>query len=125
MANSDTFVTFVLESLVGIGALRAKRMFGGHGVFVDDRMFALIADDVLYLRADEHNRSVFEDRDMAAFKPYAHRSTIMPYHRVPDSLFDDAETLEALAVTAADAARRAPAAPKRRGRRRAAGGSRS
>ena len=42
-----------LDDLFGpLGPIRTRRMFGGAGVFLDDAMFALVVDDVLYMKAD-------------------------------------------------------------------------
>jgi len=38
------FVSYVVELLQPMGAVCAKSMFGGHGVFLDGLMFGLIAD---------------------------------------------------------------------------------
>lgn len=38
---------------VGRGEIRSRRMFGGHGIYRDDLMFAIVADDVLYLKAED------------------------------------------------------------------------
>ncbi len=35
------------------GAVSVRRVFGGHGVFFEGLMIALVADDVLYLKVDE------------------------------------------------------------------------
>jgi DNA transformation protein and related proteins len=49
MAQGSEFVDFVLESLQPLRGVSARRMFGGHGIYKDGLMFALIADDTLYL----------------------------------------------------------------------------
>ena len=60
MAVSASFVEFVLEQLEPVGAITPKRMFGGVGIYAGDLFFALLADDVLYLKADDSNRADFE-----------------------------------------------------------------
>ena len=42
-AEQIKFVTEVLTILVPLGDVRSTRMFGGHGLFLDDRMFALVS----------------------------------------------------------------------------------
>ncbi len=39
--------------MAGFGPVTVRPMFGGAGIFRDGLMFALIADEVLYLKADE------------------------------------------------------------------------
>ncbi len=38
-----------------------RRMFGKTGVFCHGLMFAMVTDDTLYLRVDDHNRMVFKE----------------------------------------------------------------
>ncbi len=46
------FHEFVHELLEGLGPLRIRRMFGVAGVYAGEVMFAVIDDDVLYLKTD-------------------------------------------------------------------------
>ncbi len=72
-----------------LGDVSARPMFGGHGVFLGGRMFALIAKDVLYLKADDANRGEFE---AAGMKPYGK----MPYYQAPATAMQNPEQLVAL-----------------------------
>ena len=65
MADSE-FVSYVVESLQPLGPVGARRMFGGHGIYLDGVMFALIADDQLYLKVDGGNRAAYEAAGLAA-----------------------------------------------------------
>ena len=89
MANSDPFVQRVLNELSSLGDVCARPMFGGHGVFIGGRMFALIAKDVLFLKADDANRGQFE---AAGMKPYGK----MPYYQAPPTAMQNPEQLVAL-----------------------------
>ncbi len=58
MAKSpDPFHEFVLELLSGVAPIAIRRMFGGAGVFKDGLMFGLLADDQIYLKADDTLRA--------------------------------------------------------------------
>ena len=94
MAGASAFVDFVLESLEPLGRVSARRMFGGYGIYKDGLMFALVADDQLYLKADEANRPAFEANGLAPFT-YAGkgRSIRMSYYEAPSEGFDDPEIL--------------------------------
>jgi DNA transformation protein len=46
--------------LTPLGHFRARPMFGGHGLYLDDLMFGLIFEDRLYLKADDESRAAFE-----------------------------------------------------------------
>ena len=65
MSVTEGFRAFVLEQLARVTpALRARNMFGGVGVYSDDPFFALMDDDVLYLKVDDVNRARFEARGL-------------------------------------------------------------
>ena len=62
-AEHSEFLTEVLTVLVPLGDVRSRRMFGGHGLFLEDRMFALVSrDSGLFLKADDINRGAFAAR---------------------------------------------------------------
>jgi DNA transformation protein and related proteins len=56
----DEFVDHCTELLAPLGAVRTRRMFGGHGFYVDDLFIALIAGERFYLKADALTRAAFE-----------------------------------------------------------------
>ncbi len=49
--SDSAFVAHVLDLLRPLGGVVARRMFGAYGLFRRGVMFALIDDDVLYLRS--------------------------------------------------------------------------
>ena len=118
MTTTPDFIAFVIEQLGGLGLARAKRMFGGAGVYCDGVMFALIANDTLYFKADSANQGDFEAEGMPPFT-YATkdgRSAVMSYWKVPERLFDDHEDMLRFAREALAAAQRASASSKLRAR---------
>ena len=108
MARSSEFVDFVLESLQPLGDVSARRMFGGHGIYKDGLMFALIADDQLYLKVDDGNRLAFEAEGLQRLTyKVKGRPVRMSYYEAPSEGLDDPETLCTWARNAYGAARRA------------------
>ena len=90
------------------GAVSVRRMFGGHGVFFDGLMIALVADDVLYLKVDEASVGTFIDRGSAPFVYEKRgRAMTMSYYEAPASMLDDPEVAKAWAALAFAAALRA------------------
>jgi DNA transformation protein len=67
MASSPDFVAHCVELFESLGAARAKGMFGGHGLYVDDVFIAVLADDVLYLKVDDTTKPQFEAAGRQAF----------------------------------------------------------
>jgi DNA transformation protein and related proteins len=118
MADS-AFVSYVVESLQPLGPVRARRMFGGHGIYLDGVMFALIASDQLYLKVDDGNRAAYEAAGLAPFTYSGKGAPVrMSYHEAPGEGFDDPEVLCAWAREAYAAALRVRAAKPRRAARR-------
>jgi len=64
------FVAYVVELMSSIGPVHAKGMFGGHGIYLDGLMFALVADGILYLKSDEETGSEFTEKGLEAFTRY-------------------------------------------------------
>jgi DNA transformation protein len=118
MASDSGFVDNVLDLLSRWGGVSARRMFGGYGIYRQGVMFALVADDVLYLKVDDQNRAEFKAAGMGPFTYEGKNKPIeMSYYEAPPELFDDGEDMVAWARRAFAAALRAkqPAKPGKRG----------
>ena len=117
MAVSPGYQTFVLDQLRRVlPGVRAKRMFGGVGLYADDLFFALIDDDVLFLKADDETRGDFERRRLRPFQPFGEGTAVMQYYQLPEDLLEDPEALRPWAESAVAVARRAKL--KKGGRKR-------
>jgi len=60
----------IAKNLAPLGAFRARAMFGGYGLYLDDAIFGIIAFDQLYLKVDEINRGDFVNRGSEPFTYY-------------------------------------------------------
>lgn len=121
MVASDSFTEFLREQLATLGRITTRRMFGKTGVFCDGLMFGMVRDDTLYFRVDDDNRATF--REAQAFPPLNYEkkgaAIDLSFWRVPERLFDDPDEMSAWARAAQAAARRVaakrvPAAPRRK-----------
>ena len=128
MVASDSFAGFLREQLAPLGRVTLRRMFGKSGVFCDGLMFAMVADDTLYVRVDDGNRVVFEEARSCPPLTYEKKgATIdLAFWRVPERLLDEPDELVAWARAALAAARRVaakrkPTAPRRKSRPRSMG----
>lgn len=107
MSVSDGYKAFVTELLGGLGSVRIRSMFGGGGVFLDDVMFGLIADETLYLKADDSTSAAYAAEGMMPFTyEKKGKASVMSYWQVPDRLLDDPDEIvhwarDALAVAIA------------------------
>ena len=92
-------------------------MFGGHGIFRNGTMFALIHDETLYLRSDEASEAAFAAAGMGPFR-YRRQGKLVAlgYHQAPPEAVEDSDLLAEWAERAYGAAlRRAkPAKPAAR-----------
>ncbi len=104
----DESIEFLLEQLRPVGELRARRMFGGYGLFCGELMFALVADQRLYFKVDALNMAAYEKRQLPAFC-YARRGKMvrLSYRLAPEEVIDDAAALLPWAIAAVAAASRA------------------
>jgi DNA transformation protein len=89
------FTDFVVEQLDGCGPIVTRRMFGGVGIYAGDIFFAIIDNDVLYLKTDDSNRQDFERAGSGPFRPAGEGGETMMYYSVPVSVLEDADELAA------------------------------
>jgi len=92
MSVSDPFKTFICDHFSALGTVSTRNMFGGAGVYVRGVMFALLAGDVLYVKADADMVTELAELGSQAFKvdfgkgkgPHS-----MGYWTLPESAMDD------------------------------------
>ena len=120
MAVSDSFADFVVEQLDGCGDITTRPMFGALGVYASEVFFAIIDDDILYLKTDATTRPDFEREGSEPFRPYGDERSSLHYFSVPVSVLEDADALcvwDRKAIAVAAAARTVkPSSKKRRPR---------
>src|SRR6185437_14267682 len=93
--NEETeFIRYLRDQFRRWGPVDIRRMFGGHGIFRDGTMFALIHDETLYLRSDDGNRAAFAAAGMGPFR-YRRRGKLvaLAYHQAPPEALEDSEVL--------------------------------
>ena len=85
-----------------------RRMFGGAGIYAAGTMFGLVADGVIYLKADERNAPAFERENLPPFtyETKDGKRGVMSYRRMPERLYDDPDELAIWARDALAAAQR-------------------
>ena len=114
---SREFVAHVTELFAGLGPLKARPMFGGHGFYCGGAFFAFVLKDVLYLKADAQSRPRFLAAGLAPFV-WNKRPSVNYYRAPPEALEspDAAMPWAREALRAAIAARSSPPAPRARSR---------
>jgi DNA transformation protein and related proteins len=119
-AKAAALIRKLDASLTPLGAFRSRPMFGGHGLYLDDVMFGLIAYDKLYLKTDDETRGDFENAKSESFAFESHRKGLVTtsYWQCPAAALKDARKLRQWVGKAHEAARRVKAAkPKRKPRK--------
>ncbi len=108
------FIAFLHEVFESFGSITTRKMFGGYGIYHDGLMFGLVADEVLYLKADETNRLHFESRGLTAFEYEKKGKTFkMSYYLAPEEIYDDREAAALWAMRSYEAALRAKSAKRK------------
>ena len=115
MPARNEFVDHVVEMLKPFGAVTVRRMFGAWGLYREGVFFALIADDVLYLKADAGNAADF---DQQGLEPFVFRESrggedvVTSYRRAPDEALENPHEMTRWAKSAYGAALRRQARKK-------------
>ena len=94
MPASEDFKAFIADQLAGFGPVSIRNMFGGAGIYADGVMFAILADDTLYLKANETTAPAFEAEGMGPFEYEKGEKTVaMSYWEVPPRLLEEPDEL--------------------------------
>ena len=104
MAVSQDVIDYVCDSLRDFGHVESKKMFGGAGLYHKNIFFGLMADDILYFKVDETNRSDYTDAGSGPFKPYGNDSYSMSYYEVPADILEGRDSMAVWASKAYEVA---------------------
>lgn len=101
------YLDYLRELFQEFGPVSARRMFGGHGIFFDGLMIGLVADDTLYLKADEQSAPKFAEQELPRFE-YSKRGkpVSMSYYLAPAEALEDPAAMREWAELAYQAALR-------------------
>lgn len=109
MTVSSDYLVYVLDQLAQLGDVSSRRLFGAAGLYCGEAFFGLIANDLLYLRVDDSNRSDYTRRGAVQFRPYADRPHLsMNYYETPVDVLEDAARLIEWARRSVAVAMKAP-----------------
>lgn len=107
----DPFKEFVLDQLSALPDVRAKAMFGAHGIYSGEHFFGILDEGRLFFKTDAAAQADYTARGMEPFT-YESRGKVMTmsYHEVPPEVLE--QSLE-LAIWARRAIQVAAAKPKK------------
>lgn len=116
MPGASRYLDFLADWLAPLGDISHRPMFGGYCVYCNGIVFALVADNVLYLKVDDMTRPQFEALGLKPFRPFEDRPEVMQYYPPPTEFFEDSEAMREWGNAAVEAGRRAAARKKPRER---------
>jgi len=102
---ADSTLDALLELLAPAGAVRARKMFGGAGLYLEGVFFGLVADGRLFFRVDDESRAEYEAAGSEPFQPFPDKPSMRTYWEVPERVQADARALKAWTLRALRAAR--------------------
>lgn len=95
MRVKSSLASYVAEQLAPLGRMSSRAIFGGVGVFIDDRLLAIVMGEKLYLHTDKSNLDDYVARGMQQFKPYPNAFDLTTdHHEVPQEVVNDAAQLK-------------------------------
>lgn len=107
---SRAFCDYVLDLLSPWGAVEARRLFGGYGLYRDNVIFAIIlSGDVLYFKVTDETQPAYEVAGCLPFTYKKDNGSIVKlgrYYEVPASVMDEGDELVEWADSAYQSLRR-------------------
>lgn len=89
----DSFRDYVLDQLRGLSSVRFRSMFGGYGIYSEDRFFGILYEGRLYFKTNENTCEDYTKAGMKPFRP-SEKQTLKNYYEVPPDVLDDDEVLK-------------------------------
>jgi DNA transformation protein len=85
----DSFKEFVLDQLGALPDVRAKAMFGAHGIYSGETFFGILDEGRLFFKTDAASVVDYTARGMEPFT-YESRGKVltMSYHEVPPEVLE-------------------------------------
>ena len=94
----DSFKEFVLDQLSALPDVRARAMFGAHGLYQGESFFGILDEGRLFFKTDAQSQADYTARGMPPFT-YESKGRVMTmsYHEVPPDVLENREELVAWA----------------------------
>jgi DNA transformation protein and related proteins len=78
---------FVLDQLATVQGLSARPMFGGFGLYAEDKFFGIVWRDVLYFRTSPATVDRYRAAGMDCFRPNPQQE-LRSYYEVPADIIE-------------------------------------
>ena len=85
----NSFKEFVLDQLSALPDVRARAMFGAHGLYSGEHFFGILDEGRLFFKTDAQSQADYISRGMEPFT-YESRGKVMTmnYHEVPPDVLE-------------------------------------
>ncbi|MBY0520082.1 MAG: TfoX/Sxy family protein [Sphingomonas sp.] len=112
-------IAWIEEAMAPVGTVTRRAMMGGATLYLDGTIFAIVADDLLWFKADAESDAAWDAAGCSrfTFRMGEGREGSMNYRRAPDDVYDDADALRSWAALGVAAGQRAPARKPRASRK--------
>jgi len=97
MPKDSSFVDYIVEDVLGhIDGVRSRAMFGGWGIYLDAVIVGIIAEGVLYLKADKEmvGRYTVEGCEIFKYEGKKGKVISISYMNVPIEVMEDRDRME-------------------------------
>lgn len=91
MAITNDFLQFVLDQLSSWGNIHVNRMFGGAALYQDNLAFAMIVNDIVYLKVDDTNKDKYIEAGSTQLKPFKNNATVLSFYKIPGDVLENSD----------------------------------
>lgn len=91
----SSYVAYILDTLQSLGTIRIRKMFGSYGLYKDNIFFALISDNILYFKINDHDKPLYQAHGSKPFSYTKKDGTCitMSYWEVPLDIIENRQKL--------------------------------
>ena len=83
--NAHLSAETLVDKLSAIAGIRSKKMFGGYGIFREEKMFGIVdSEGTVYFKVGDQNQAHYQE---------AQKHGKMPYFKVPEAVLNNPEEL--------------------------------
>ena len=95
---ADSFIAYVLDQLAALPDVRARAMFGGHGLYCGEKFFGILDEGRVFFKTGPANENDYTSRAREPFTYTMQGKTMtMAYHEVPPDILEQPHELVAWA----------------------------
>ena len=77
MASKEETIIFILDQIKNAGNVSAKKIFGEYAVYCDNKVVALVCDDMFYIKPTVSGKKIIGEIDEKTSLPWGKK--LLPY----------------------------------------------